>query len=361
MTTMRWIVAVVAVIGLSCGGNGGSTGGGVDVGADVGDADPDTPEAPDTSVEPAPFAVSVQVDRTVGVPGQEFALEATGIDIDTAELTFAWSDGADGPTRTVQFDAPGEYAVGVTATDAAGAEVETGVFLLVFEPGPHFVGDLDDDGTVDLQDRALLAGFLAGTEDLDTETWRRADLDGDLRVDGIDLAWLDDALSASAPAPTRLDPANGSRGTVVSVVHPVLLDPAVTVTIQVGDADPLVPARGLPGRAAFAVPPGLTRPGATEVKILVDGAEAASLPFEILAPPPVGQTPGVRILETHAALDTALEALPELIDEIGAFTELSEEDRGILRGTLLASGDALRPATCNTRRFWACSTPRPAR
>ena len=126
------------------------------------------------------------------------------------------------------------------------------------------------------------------------------------------------------------------------MVHPALLDPAATITIKVGDADPIVPLRGLPGHAAFAVPPTLTDPADTQLEILVDGGVAASLPFTVLAPAQVAADPGVRLMDTHGRLLEALDELPALIDDVGTFVELADTDRAILRGMLLASTDQLR-------------------
>jgi hypothetical protein len=334
--------AVLVALCSSCGGNSGnSVAPEPDAGADT---TPDTDTGPEVTV--APFALTVSADRTVAVPGQDVLLEVLPIDAAGEDLIFTWSEGeprGGAPTgRTVRFSETGTHSVSVTAADADGNEVTAGAVILVFEAGPHFVGDIDDDGEVADADRAALAGFLDDATDLDTASWRRADLNGDLRVDRRDLRWLDDAIADAAPAPTRMIPDRGSRGTVVRLVHPALLDPAATVMIQVGEAPALVPLRGLPGTAAFAIPPGLTRPGAVDVHILVDGGQAATLSFELMAPAQVSDTPGLRLAQTNARLVEALDQLPALVDEVGVFVELSDDDRKILGGMLSASTDQLR-------------------
>jgi hypothetical protein len=77
--------------------------------------------------------------------------------------------------RTVTFDGPGEDCVGVQASDDSGALSTVGVRVLVLDAGQsYFVGDVNDDQTVDALDVDATSDMVANGSVLDLAAFARA-------------------------------------------------------------------------------------------------------------------------------------------------------------------------------------------
>ncbi len=337
--------------------------GDVDAGPEA-DAGPEGDAAPDVGpdamqVEPLeldPFVVRVGVDPQIGVVGQLFTIEATPGEMVPGPVTFSWTaetgevDGAsDEATIRVSFAEPGPHEIVVMAT-SGGASVEAGALVVVYEAGPQAFGDVDGDGDADADDVDRLAAHLDASESMDDEEESRADVNRDGEVDEVDAALLEQA-AAGEPI-IALQPERGSRGTAIQVIHPLLLDPGAAATLSFDDEEVPV-TRGPPGYALLVVP--LEAGAAAGARItLTVGDESHDFAFQVLDPPEVT---GNEVVTAYSQLQTAVDAMPMLIEPYLLELELPEAERGVLMATMQAVSHELRTERARFEMLWGELSP----
>ncbi|MGN1403356.1 MAG: carbohydrate-binding domain-containing protein [Ruminococcus sp.] len=97
-------------------------------------------------------------------------------------------------------------------------------------------GDLNGNGTIQVADAVLLQGYLLGANSLSYEAYANADMNGDARVNGIDLALLRQTLLSGATTPTEPTP-----------TEPTPTDPIPTEPV------PTEPDPDTPAASAYAI------------------------------------------------------------------------------------------------------------
>jgi len=340
-----------------------SEGDAFDVGTDLGRPDPEVAvdsgkdAGPVATLFPPPkislrqFTVIAETNSTIGVEGQEFSLSARiGRGFPDGEVSFAWDlDGGKTVTDngesldqlTAVFQAPGNYAVEVTATDAAGNSAQTGVLIAVVgQKEGDRVGDVDGDGVVDEEDVGLAESHVGGSATLTATQFSRADLDLNGRLTEFDLELLELASAAAGNAPEIIWPDAGAPGAMVRMIHPALLDAEAVAAIQFAGTDSIVPIRMRPGYAAFVVPPELKANPGGELELLADGEVAAAFAFEVLATP---EAPGPAGEELEAALAEAEQLIAmaaPLFDSYCTAVGATAEQRAALVGMVQVATDS---------------------
>lgn len=317
----RALLAVLILFGgcnpSSSGGEGGGDGGGVDAGED--DA------GPGPAVDP--FVLRVTADSAIGVAGQAFRVEATPDGEVPADIAWRWSaetgDGeADGPVFTVRFADEGPHEITVEA-EADGVTVTSGAVLMVYPAAP-ILGDVDGDGETAEADLALLQAFLAADATLDDAAEARADLNRDLDLDGEDVRLLEALLRGEDLV--EATPVAGSRGTLVQLMHPALLDPAARLAARFDGAE-LPLNRGAPGFATIIVPLEAGPPRAVVIELMDGEAVLHGYAFEVLDPPAVR---GDEVPESFEKLQGAIELMPPLIEAYLADLEVPDDERALM-------------------------------
>ena len=354
---------VLLVLALGCGG-GGDTGKVTDTSVEAGPEDlveADVVVPPYTFMPPAlklqTFTVLVETDSTLLKTGAAVALAARmGRGEADGELSYVWDvDGGDvvqqdGAAMEVSFSTAGRYLVQVTATDEAGETASAGVLLSVVEGVSFLVGDVDGDGEVAPADLEAAEAQVGGDALLTEDEFDRADVDLDGRLDQADLDLIQNAIDDGQGAPAALWPAAGSLGTRLRLIHPLLLNLEDRVQVQFEGSDPMTPMRGKPGYAAFVVPPDQDAAKDIELRLLVNGEEAAAFAFQVLPLPAASAEPGAKVVEAFEELETLLQYMPGLIHAYADAMQLTEDEQATLRGMLEVS---LNSYTAHQAKFIA--------
>jgi PKD domain-containing protein len=328
-----------------------------DAGVEDGDAgaDSDTDPTAEFTYEPEDlvleeFTIKVSVSSTIGRVGEEFELEAIlNKGEPVGQLVYAWDFGdgqrsivnpADGAIQAVVFNTPGNYLVSVEASDDDGHVTEAGAYFVVLEADQVFtLGDVDDNGVVELADADLVRDHMAQEVALGLVEAARADIDLDSILSEKDVRLIELA-AVNGLAPRYLSAAEGSFGKLLWMTHPELLEPSAQVTIQFDGAEAQVPVRTRPGYATFVVPLELTTPGAITLKLLVGGVEQDSFDFTILAPPVASNPPGDKIVDLMGRIDTAIEVLPDLLTTYLDEIQASDDEKAAVLGMLLVADNS---------------------
>ena len=297
----------------------------------------------------AEFTVVVEVNSTTGIPGQKFQFEtrkARGTP--AGELTFQWNlDGgvsADAQEsvagREASFPGKGQYLVSVLAVDGQGNKATAGVLITIHSQSQHYVGDVNGDGEVAQTDANLIASHLAGELQLAPAQFGRADVDLDGVLTQSDADLIQSAVDEEEPAPRLLQPASGSLGTSILLVHPVLLAPDEDVTVRFDGSDPIVPLRSMPGYAVLPVPPDQDAAGTTKLRVLVEGQEMDQFDFEVLASTTPSAEPGQKVTEAIDLLGASLDTLPLLLDAYLTPLKTSATQRAVFHGLTTIAADS---------------------
>lgn len=375
---MRLLTIALVVAGcasLSCGGDNG--GGGdtradttEDVRADGTDTDPTadgTRDAavapPDVEGPPAPYTIGLDQSSTVGWVGQPMTARAYVATGDPGGvITWFWvveGGSASGPEgeaeQTLTFDATGDHRVRVVASDGAGGVTETATMVRIYPAGGrHVLGDLNDDTLLTQVDVDMLREELLGRAELTSVARERADVDLDFRIDDDDLAMLEEAVVRGDGAPRRLSPTSGSRGRLVRIIHPGLLNPGAQARVRFGDAEPLLPIRGRPGYATTLVPLIFTEASEVELALEVGGDVVETWRFSILASPETSAEPGDLVVKSMTLLAEVAPRLTERTEALLAAVEDADEaDKAPLRAVAATAAEIL--ATEPTRFIEAFS------
>ena len=309
-------------------------------------------------VEPPPFAVMIEQDRTDGGTATEFALRVVrpGEDSRIESVRWDFGDGrhADSREARVRYDKPGVYPVTVSTTDGDGREAEDSAMLTVFGPPgsnlvgpggipmPAVIGDVDGDQLVTMRDAQRIARHVDELEFLDPAVELAGDLDLDGEVGSLDAQLVLEAAVAQRPLPDRMLESRGGPGKFVHLISHRLMDPGARVELEVGGVPVRTAHRPALGYANFFVPlDPAPAAGVTEVVLKLDGQSVARYPFEVEAAASVPDEPLAEILE---AMQLAGALRAQLPATVGALVDASggvAEERALLVAVTQSSVDLL--------------------
>lgn len=298
------------------------------------DTDVDT----ETVAPTAHFAVRID-GATLAVAGTSFALVAQlggtptgGVSTWQWELDDAVATGdVASDTVTLTFATTGVRSVRVTAQASDGERASADLSINVVAPVGHTVGDVDGDGAVTSADVAALTAALAGTTDLDAPASLRADVDLTGRPGVRDLTLVTAAVAAGAQAPRYLSRDGGSRGALLVVIHPALLDPTAPAELVFGDGGPSqAPWRWQPGYASTFVPLALDRAASLQLILRVGGQEVDRFPFAVEARLAPDGAPGSKLTALAQKLRRVGGAVADALGGLGEVAGLDANANAVI-------------------------------
>lgn len=269
--------------------------------------DPVTPQPEPTDDE---LLLGIDTDRTYGTIDTVFSFSPKQItaNIINSSSTFLWklSDGRTFTTENISasFLTAGIHSVELTINNS-NQSLKATIPVLIYggsersvgnlELAP-IIGDVNGDGSVTLVDAHLIAKFTSGIQALSPNPQQlAADVNFDRKVDIADAKLIADGLLEGQPLPNNLLNNSGNRGAVVTLISPLMLNPADLIEIEVGATERQAVIRPYMGYANFVIPftiPESTTPQQIPVKlyrnnILVSSYDYTLNPSEALSANPV--------------------------------------------------------------------------
>lgn len=304
----------------------------------------------------ATTAVQVSSSMSDGVVGETFTFQAV---LDPADpmVTFAWDDPAGneigtGDSVTFTPTVAGTQEVTARAMRDGSEVARGGAVILAFQAsasatpgtvtgagltGERRLGDVDDNGIVELRDAVDLARLLdAGDFSATTEEILEAvDIDSDGRIDEVDLALLQDMILGGSVVPTMVVPSQAHPGTLVQIFHPTLVDPASNLEVAFNGQSPVEAFRPRLGQLNVYVPfdlaAALPADGSgmpVSVEIFDDAVSVATLEVSLSrVPMDPTLTPRQGLMNFGTALrNVAAGITPEIVAAVETITPMSTDE-----------------------------------
>lgn len=219
--------------------------------------------------QPDELSLGIDTDRTYGTVDTVFTFSPKQItaNIITSSSTFLWklSDGRTFTTESinVSFLSAGIHSVELTLNNS-NESLKAKIPVLVYGANERsagilelapIIGDVNDDGSVTLVDAHLIAKFTSGIQSLSPNPEQlAADVNFDRKVDIVDAQLIADGLLDGQPLPNKLLSNSGNRGSVVTLVSHLMLNPADLIEIEVGTTERQAVTRPYMGYANFVIP-----------------------------------------------------------------------------------------------------------
>lgn len=301
----------------------------------------------DLSPVPDELILGINSNRTYGTSQTTFEfspriIESAFFDAGTSYL-WELSDGRVYSTESVDviFDEPGPQNVELTVTNSQGQARTASVSIFVYDQDglipelelPEQIGDVNQDGLVNLVDVHLLSKFVNRLQNLPATQKRAGDMNFDSGLTTEDVDLLSEAVLDDQSLPDKLLTKSGFPGTLVTLVSPNLLDPTDYIEIEVGNSVKQDVSRPYLGYVTFAIPFTLDlsdTPKSVPVKLYSDGNLVETYDFSLLEPEPLPADPVAEVETYLGELRTLISVSQTLVWETISGQGLTSEDAEIL-------------------------------